>query len=409
MKALLFGGTSEGRKLAKLLAGAGADLTLSVATEFGRGVMETSPGVNVLAQRLDEDGIHALLKESAFDCVIDATHPYAAEATRNIRAACLSAGVAYYRLIRPQGEPASGVTYVPDAQAAAEALRETGESALLAIGSKGLEPFTRVENFARRFFVRILPMPESLQKAVDLGFRGSNIICMQGPFDEEMNMALLRATGADVLVTKDSGGAGGFDSKIAAALKLGRRAVVISRPAEEDGYTFDELLERLNIKETPIKEAPEPERFFPLFIDMRGKSVLVCGGGNVAERRIMALRAFGADIAVISPDVTARIKRLAAEGAVRWIQRKYRQGDIAERKPFLVIAATDERAANHAAMLEAKNLGIPASVADCREECSMVFPAVIEGETLVAGLVSKNGDHKLVKRTAQKIRELLGE
>jgi precorrin-6x reductase len=81
-----------------------------------------------------------------------------------------------------------------------------------------------------------------LQKALELKFKSANIICMQGPFTKEMNMALLQMTGAKFLVTKDSGSIGGFEAKLAAAAELGREALVIARPAAEEGYTFAEIL-----------------------------------------------------------------------------------------------------------------------------------------------------------------------
>ena len=88
-------------------------------------------------------------------------------------------------------------------------------------------------------------------------------------------------------------------------------------------------------------------------------------------------------------------------------KREYINGDITFLKPFLVIAAADGRQANHEAMTEAKSLDIHISVADCREECTCWFPAIAESENYIAGLVSKNGDHAEVKRTAVRVRAVL--
>jgi precorrin-2 dehydrogenase/sirohydrochlorin ferrochelatase/precorrin-6A/cobalt-precorrin-6A reductase len=289
---------------------------------------------------------------------------------------------------------------------ATEILKKNNDKALLAIGSKELEPFTHIENYAQRFSVRILPMTDSLEKALALGFHGPNIICMQGPFDEEMNAATLKMTGAKFLVTKDSGEAGGFEAKVSAALSLGCEVIVIARPVREEGYTLDELLEHFNIKEAQ-KETHEQKAFFPLFVDMNGRKVLVLGGGNVAERRVKILTCFGAEITVISPAATGYIEHAASLGTIRLFKRKYKEGDIAGLMPFLVIAATDERRANSKAMTEARSLDIQVSVADCREECTFYFPAIAHNDAYIAGLVSKNGNHSGVKQTAKKIRELL--
>jgi len=149
--------------------------------------------------------------------------------------------------------------------------------------------------------------------------------------------------------------------------------------------------------------------FFPLFVDMNGKKVLIVGGGNVAERRVKILTSFGADITVISPEVTEYIERLASSNKIRLLKRKYENDDIIIINPFLVIAATNNQQVNYDVMTEAKNKNILVSAADRRDECTFYFPAIAENENYIAGLVSKNGDHAGVKRMAQKIREAVNK
>jgi len=139
---------------------------------------------------------------------------------------------------------------------------------------------------------------------------------------------------------------------------------------------------------------------------MCGKKVLVIGGGKIAEQRIKILIGFGAEITVISPKATEYIESAASMNSLRLIKRKYKKGDISSLTPFLVIAATDERQANHKAMAEAKKLDINISVADCKEECSCYFPAIADSDDYIAGLVSKNGNHKGVKKMIKKIRNV---
>ena len=460
MKVLVFGGTTEGRRLAAALTDAGIETLLSVATEYGKEVVQSGRGAEtdiesagqngseedvknckVTVNRLGEKEIIDLLERDGFDCVVDATHPYAAVATENIRNACVTAGVKYYRLWRPESDPVSGVIYTKDAESAAEILKGSEGIVLLTIGSKDLEPFTRVPGYEDRFFIRILPLPGSLTKAYDLGFRGSNIICLQGPFGFEMNLAMLKMTGAEYLVTKDSGEAGGFSEKINAALSVGCKVIVIGRPSEEEGYSFSEILKFFGIEKAEdddieesaskdqaesasddIKESMnivfkepviEPEdtagqkTLFPVFMDLKGKDVLVLGGGKVAERRVKTLSDFGAKITVISPEAAEFIKLTATENKIKWLKKEYQIGDITESKPFLVIAATNDRQANHSAMDEATALGIPVSVADRREECTFWFPAVAESAGFTCGIVSKDGDHTAVKEKAAEIRRVL--
>jgi precorrin-2 dehydrogenase/sirohydrochlorin ferrochelatase/precorrin-6A/cobalt-precorrin-6A reductase len=404
MKVLIFGGTTEGRKLSTALSNNEVSVTMSVATDYGKHTAATD-GVEIYSDRLTESGMVNLLKQDNFDCVIDATHPYAVLVTQNIRSSCKIVGVKYFRLKRPESPKFSGVTYVSDTPSAVEILKTNNGTALLTIGSKELEPFTHIENYAQRFFVRILPMMDSLEKVLGLGFCGPNIICMQGPFDKEMNKATIKMTGVKFLVTKDSGDVGGFEAKVSAALSLGCEVIVITRPVQEEGYTFEELLAYFNINENP-KLINEQKTFFPLFVDMSSKKVLVIGGGNVAERRIKILIGFGPEIIVISPTVTEYIDHVASLETIRLLKQNYKEGDITDLMPFLVIAATDNRQVNHEVMTEAKGLNVQVSVADCREECSCYFPAIAENDTYIAGLVSKDGNHIGLKHMAEKTREL---
>ena len=446
MKILIFGGTTEGRELSETLSKAGHEITLSVTTQYAADIatkihsisslnsqLPPSPlsPLSTLKSQLSEGEMLELMKTSGFDCVIDATHPYAATATQNIKTACRTAGIKYIRLIRPESAVNPNIQYVPDAASAVETLNENDEKALLTIGSKELEAFTNVKNYTQRLFIRILPMLESLKKANDLGYPGPNIICMQGSFDKAMNIATIKMTGAKYLIAKDSGDIGGFEAKISAAESLGCKSIVIARPDKETGITYSELLDIFGIKESNEQNDPQktsivqteitaltqgtgqhthknPESsFFPLFIDIKNKTILVLGGGKVAERRIKALMPYGADIVVISPQANEHIKTEAARGAICLLERKYEKGDITGLEPFFVIAATDDRQTNGDAMKEAAKLNILISVADCREECTCYFPAIAENENYIAGLISKNGDHKGVKLLAEKLRNAM--
>ena len=241
MKILVFGGTTEGRMLSSTLSGAGFDVVVSVATEHGKNITGYD-GVEIIADRLSEEHMVNLLKHGSYDYVVDATHPYAVVATQNIQSACQMTGLRYLRLKRPGSETTSGIIYLPDMSSAVNLLNKNNEKAFLTIGSKELGAFTCLNNFATRLFIRILPMRDSLDKALTLGFRSSNIICMQGPFSKEMNLATLKMAEAKYLVTKDSGDVGGVDEKVAAALELSCEVIVVMRPTEEEGFALKEML-----------------------------------------------------------------------------------------------------------------------------------------------------------------------
>ena len=91
-------------------------------------------------------------------------------------------------------------------------------------------------------------MKSNLEICEQLSLPPSHLICMQGPFSEEMNIALIRQTGASVLVTKDTGTAGGFNEKKTAADKCGCRLLIFGRPSQEQGISESECLEILKNK-----------------------------------------------------------------------------------------------------------------------------------------------------------------
>ena len=118
---------------------------------------------------------------------------------------------------------------------AASLLAHLPGRALLTTGSKELTPFSQVECFSERFFVRVLPTVAAVGKCAEAGFSPSHVIGMQGPFTRELNEAMLRQVGAQWLVTKDSGTVGGTAEKLAAVRDAGARCIVVARPAEGGG------------------------------------------------------------------------------------------------------------------------------------------------------------------------------
>lgn len=236
MRVLLFGGTTEGRWLAGRLAAVGAEVAVSVATGYGREALEGVEGIAVITGRKTAGEMAALLE--GFSLCVDATHPYAREATRNIQEACRQAGTPYRRCLREGSEPA-GWLRARDAEDAARLAEGLPGNILLATGAKELPAFCRID--PKRLFVRVLPTHEALDACQGLGVPKRNIVAMQGPFSQKLNEALMEQLRIAVLVTKDGGAAGGFPEKQAAARALGAALIVIGRPLET-GASPEEIL-----------------------------------------------------------------------------------------------------------------------------------------------------------------------
>lgn len=241
---ILFGGTTEGRELAELLCKKNIPAMVCVATEYGESLLDVGVSVSVRAGRLDEAEIEALIRESNTKLVIDATHPYAAAVGKNICAACNNTHARYIRVLR-ESSIATGFIEFADMNTLIRWLNSTHDIVFSALGAKEASELARVSGFQERIWQRILPSTAGLTACLDAGFPAGHIICMQGPFSQQLNTAMFQATGATVLLTKESGTAGGFHEKLAAAHECDMTVAVLARPCREDGMTLEELKRRI--------------------------------------------------------------------------------------------------------------------------------------------------------------------
>ena len=405
---LIFAGTTEGRKLVEYLSQFDIQMTVSVATEYGKELLPTGENIKQLVNRLDEKQMETFMIECKFDYVIDATHPYAYDVTKNIKSACEQTATKYIRLLRGTSKVENCI-FVNDTESAAAYLNTVEGNVLIATGSKELHLFTKVNDYKNRIFPRVLPTFEVLQQCLELGFYGKNLICMQGPFSEELNTALLNQINAQYMVTKESGDVGGFVQKLKAAEKLGVKLIVIGRPQQEKGFSYGEVIEKLN-KDYHITPKINPteisqESYFPMFVDLTGKLIKVFGAGKIAARRIQTLLNFDCGIEVISPQICEEIMHLSAENKVRLQIREYEKGDCTGA--YMVLGITNNRAVNHSIAQECKSLNIPVSIGDLKEECSFYFPGIVKNGDIVIGVTTSGQNHHLAKEITSDIRKLM--
>ena len=246
-KVLVFAGTTEGRLLTEYLAKAKVYVHACVITDYGKQLIEKGEFVEVSSNRLGMEGMCQLMKE--YPVVVDATHPYAVTVTDHIKKACAETGAEYIRLLRPEGLNAHDrdLVCVPDVASAVEYLKDTEGNILAATGSKEIEKYTAISNYKERVFARVLSLPEVVVSCAKLGFEGRNLICMQGPFNEDINYGMMKQFDIRYMVTKDSGRPGGFDEKIRAAKRANVKVILVGRPADS-GMTYDEVVAYLGEK-----------------------------------------------------------------------------------------------------------------------------------------------------------------
>lgn len=239
-KVLVFAGTTEGYEICRFLADHQVQTMGFAATEYGGKSLTENEYLTVQTGRLDETAMEQVFIQEKPEMVLDATHPYAAEVTLNIRTACEKTQTLYRRVLRESGSREDKAVYVESVQAAAQYLDQTQGNVLLTTGSKELAGFTGMKNYQERLYARVLSLPNVMQACAELGFEGKHLIGMQGPFSRELNAAMLRQYRCKYLVTKDTGKAGGFQDKIDAALECDAVPVIIGRPLKEEGMSVKE-------------------------------------------------------------------------------------------------------------------------------------------------------------------------
>ena len=123
--------------------------------------------------------------------------------------------------------------------------------------------------------------------------------------------------------------------------------------------------------------------FYPLFIELLDRPVLVVGGGAVAERKVQSLLEAGADITLVAPDVTQELQRLAKNKAIRIHQRRFEEMDI--ERTLLVISATDDTQIQNRVVAAARSRGVLVNTVDQPALCDFIVPALVRhGDVIVA-------------------------
>lgn len=232
MRIMVIAGTKDARDIIGELIKIQADVLATVTTSYGRELLGNCPGISVHEGKLDFAGITGLVRKDNISCIVDASHPFAKEASMNAIRSCDETGTAYLRFERKNTfAEGNTVIRVKSFEKAAEAAGKFSGNILLTIGSNHINVFTkRIPDYKTRLYARILPDSRMVAKCEEAGLSAGRIMAIKGPFSEEMNIEILKYCKAAVMVTKESGETGGTDQKLNAAAKLGIPAVLVERP-----------------------------------------------------------------------------------------------------------------------------------------------------------------------------------
>ena len=145
--------------------------------------------------------------------------------------------------------------------------------------------------------------------------------------------------------------------------------------------------------------------YFPMFIDLTEKKVVVAGAGTIAKRRIRSLLNFTNHLTVIAPEVNKELKSLEAEGLLTILKRKCEMEDFYSAD--LVIAATNDAQINNAIYDTCRKQGILVNVCSDKQKCDFYFPGIAMKDQVVVGITASGKDHKRAKAQVEQIRSIL--
>ncbi|EGW36911.1 precorrin-6x reductase [Desulfosporosinus sp. OT] len=233
---MVLAGTEDGRELANALMQRGHDILVSTLTAYGAD-LALEQGLQARSGAMDAQTLTDLLQGSAFDALVDATHPYAVRVKEMAKTVCEKLSLPYLRWQRSplDLEVHPLIHWAEDIPTAAQiAAKLAGQRILLTTGSNALAEWVSQPALKDKvLFIRVLPTAEVLARCESLGFKPKQIIAAQGPFSQEWDEAMFKQLDIDVVVAKESGKVGGTLEKVQACLHLNIPLIILKRPAEE--------------------------------------------------------------------------------------------------------------------------------------------------------------------------------
>lgn len=215
-------------------------LVVTTATEYGGKLLENIEDIKVFCKRLDLEGMNKFIVENNIEKIVDLSHPYAEEVSRNAIECSRVKEIDYIRFERENLVSEDGVIEFSELDIMIKYLEELEGNILVTLGSNNLHKFQNIKNKSNIYF-RILPKWEMIKKAEDLGVLPKNIVAMQGPFSKELNVAMMRQLNIKYIVSKKGGNTGGEREKIDSAKEIGAISIMLSRPNVEYPVVFSHI------------------------------------------------------------------------------------------------------------------------------------------------------------------------
>jgi precorrin-6A/cobalt-precorrin-6A reductase len=237
MKIIVMAGTSDAVNIMSIISTLkDIEIIATTTTKYGGDLALASGADEVLVGALGSEELADLIKQNHIDLIVDATHPFASEATLNAIKSANKTNIHYIRFERPsiKLKPYSKLVCASDFDEAADIainlIKNIDDGKIMHLAGVSTLPKMIKKVPGHSIIVRVLPGVYSITKCLELGIPSKNIIAMQGTFSEDFNESMMKEYDVNLVVTKESGNTGGTPSKIEAARKLDIPVVVVKRP-----------------------------------------------------------------------------------------------------------------------------------------------------------------------------------
>ncbi len=178
----------------------------------------------------------------------------------------------------------------------------------------------------------------------------------------------------------------------------------VTRIASDVGISdFRVLLTVREFKKKRVDYQRPTARYYPMFIDVRGRKCVVVGGGVVAFRKVNMLRDFDGAVEVVSPEACESLESLAAQGCITLKKKPYASGDLDGAS--VVIAATDDEETNKRVALDAERLGLPVNVVDVPRLSGFVVPSYVRRGNLTLAISTGGRSPALARKIRTRLED----
>jgi len=239
----IIGGTREAAELVQRIKG-DAKYVITAATESEREFLNDK---NLVVGRMDRIGMEAFIRKNSIYLIVDMSHPYSLEVTKNAKEVARKLNIDYIRYVRKKTKDTEGSIYLDSIEECQKFLRSVKGCVFFTTGSKNIKDFESVRG-NNRFVYRVLPTIESIEECLKNRVKIKDIVAALGPFSKDLNAVMFKEYGADYVVMKDSGSEGGTYEKIQACRMLNIPAVIIGRYDEQGLESIEEVVKYIRQK-----------------------------------------------------------------------------------------------------------------------------------------------------------------